>query len=94
MDIKLFEVMKFLILNNWSLFFYAIKLLIKVLVSLFGSINNLQSHQKVSCKFIFNSFSDDIYTAMIQNFYFYCAEKEKTNFFVFISFRNLNFGKN
>ncbi len=28
MDIKLFEVMKFLILNNWSLFFYAIKILI------------------------------------------------------------------
>ncbi len=28
MDIKLFEVMKFLILNNWSLFFYAINLLL------------------------------------------------------------------
>jgi len=28
MDIKLFEVMKFLILNNWSLFFYAIKFLL------------------------------------------------------------------
>ncbi len=28
MDIKIFEVMKFLILNNWSLFFYAIKKLV------------------------------------------------------------------
>ncbi len=47
MDIKLFEVMKFLILNNWSLFFYAIKILYFFAVSLSILIWFLKSAQKV-----------------------------------------------
>ncbi len=44
MDIKLFEVMKFLILNNWSLFFYAIKKLMTIFK------NATQYYRKASYK--------------------------------------------
>ncbi len=43
MDIKLFEVMKFLILNNWSLFFYAINFLFYILPN-FAQINPQKFH--------------------------------------------------